>query len=131
MVLPRKITSRNPGDLPVRRPGHDRLIRLGGLAIIAGLMIHIILNFLVKEFPPEDPTPAEFQDYLSRETASWTIVHGFRYLAFFSIVIFASGLFARTGLLRSNRSILISFHNTPDTPSFCISSPVSYLQPKS
>jgi hypothetical protein len=32
-------------------------------------------------------------------------VHGFRYLAFFSIVIFASGLFARTGLLRSNHSI--------------------------
>jgi hypothetical protein len=47
--------------------GQDGLIRLGGLAIIAGLAIHIVLNSVLKEFPPENPTVTELQSYLSNE----------------------------------------------------------------
>ena len=76
--------------------GHAGLIRLGGLAIVLGLTIHIILNMVLKEFPPEDPTVAELQAYLSREAGAWAVVHGFRYLAFTCIVLFAAALFSRT-----------------------------------
>ena len=72
------------------------LIRFGGLAIIIGLVIHVTLNSVLKEFPPEDLTPTELQVYLSNEASTWAIVHGFRYIAFACIVLFAAGLFART-----------------------------------
>lgn len=70
--------------------------RVGGLAIIAGMVIHIVLNAVLKEFPPENPTSPELQEYLAREAGNWGIVHGFRYLAFTCIVLFAAGLFSRT-----------------------------------
>jgi hypothetical protein len=81
--------------------GHAGLIRLGGLAIVLGLTIHIILNMVLKEFPPEDPTVAELKVYLSKEAATWAIVHGFRYVAFACILLFAAGLFARTCCTRA------------------------------
>jgi hypothetical protein len=76
--------------------GHAVLIRLGGLAIIVGLAIHVVLNSVLKEFPPENPTVTELQAYLSNEAGTWAIVHGFRYVAFACIVLFAAGLFSRT-----------------------------------
>jgi hypothetical protein len=76
--------------------GQAGLIRLGGLAIIVGLAIHAILNSILKEFPPEDPTVTELQAYLSNQAGAWAIVHGFRYVAFACIVLFAAGLFSRT-----------------------------------
>lgn len=72
------------------------LIRFGGLSIIAGLVIHVILNIVLKEFPPEDPTVSELQAYLANEAGTWAIVHGFRYVAFACIVLFAAGLYSRT-----------------------------------
>lgn len=81
--------------------GQVGLIRLGGLAIIVGLAIHIILNGVLKEFPPEDPTATELQAYLSNEANTWAIVHGFRYVAFACIVLFAAGLFSRTCCTRT------------------------------
>jgi hypothetical protein len=72
------------------------LIRLGGLAIIVGLAIHVILNAVLKEFPPENPTVTELQAYLTEQASTWAIVHGFRYFAFTCIVLFAAGLFSRT-----------------------------------
>ena len=77
------------------------LIRIGGLAIIVGMAIHIVLNVVLKEFPPEDPTSSELQEYLAREAGTWATIHGFRYLAFTCIVLFAAGLFARTCRTRS------------------------------
>jgi len=50
-----------------------------GLAIIVGFVIHVVLNSLLKEFPPENPTVAQLQAYLSREAGAWGVVHGFRY----------------------------------------------------
>jgi len=81
--------------------GQAGLIRLGGLAIIVGLAIHVILNSVLKEFPPEDPTVTELQAYLSTEAGTWAIVHGFRYIAFTCIVLFAAGLFSRTCCTRT------------------------------
>lgn len=72
------------------------LIRLGGLAILLGLAIHIVLNMVLKQFPPENPSKAELQTYLSEQASTWAIVHGLRYVAFLCITLFASGLFART-----------------------------------
>lgn len=81
--------------------GHAGLIRLGGLAMIAGLGIHIVLNEVLKQFPPENPTSAELQTYLTEQAGNWAIVHGFRFLAFLCIVLFAAGLFAKTCLTRN------------------------------
>ena len=72
------------------------LIRLGGLAIIVGMVIHVVLNVVLKEFPPEGATSSELQEYLAREAGSWATIHGFRYLAFTCIVLFAAALFVRT-----------------------------------
>jgi len=77
-------------------PGQGALIRFGGLAIVVGLAIHVILNMALKQFPPDDPTVAELQAYLARESGTWAIVHGFRYVAFTCIVLFAAALFVRT-----------------------------------
>ena len=76
-------------------PSHGALVRIGGLAIILALAIHIVLNVVLKEFPPEHPTATELQEYLTREAGTWAVVHGFRYLAFACIVLFAAGLFSR------------------------------------
>lgn len=76
------------------------LIRLGGLAILVGLAIHVVLNGVLKEFPPEDPTASELQTYLANEASTWAIVHGFRYIAFTCIVLFAAGLFSRISRTR-------------------------------
>ena len=88
------------GVPPAGPRGHASLIRLGGLAIILGFVIHVLLNSLLKEFPPENPTAAQLQAYLSREAGAWGVVHGFRYLAFTCIVLFAAGLFSRTCCVR-------------------------------
>jgi len=83
---------------------NDILIRLGGLAIIVGLGIHIILNAVLKVFPPDDPTAVELQAYLSIEANTWAIIHGFRYVAFACIVLFAAALFVRTCCIKSEQT---------------------------
>lgn len=83
------------------RRGQGALIRLGGFAIVFALGIHIVLNAVLKKFPPEDPTVTELQEYLAREAGTWAIVHGFRYVAFACIILFAAGLFSRTCCIRS------------------------------
>lgn len=52
------------------RQEHAILIRLGGLAIIVGFAIHVILNSVLKEFPPEDRIASELQVYLSNEAST-------------------------------------------------------------
>lgn len=96
------------GRIPVVRAStttdgvvHAGLIRLGGFTILLGLAIHVVLNTVLKEFPPEDPTASELQAYLSNEASTWAIVHGFRYVAFACIVLFAAGLFSRTCCTRT------------------------------
>ena len=81
------------------------LIRLGGAAIVLGLAIHIVLNMVLKEFPPEDLGPAELREYLSRESSTWTVVHGCRYLAFTCIVLLGAGLYTRTSVGQSAQAI--------------------------
>jgi hypothetical protein len=72
------------------------LIRLGGLTVILGLLIHIILNGAIKKFPPQSPSLIELQAYLSAEANTWAIVHGLKYVALVGLVFFAAGLFTRT-----------------------------------
>jgi hypothetical protein len=73
--------------------------------MVVGLAIHIILNMVLKEFPTVDPTVAELQAYLSKEAATWAIVHGFRYVAFACLLLFSAGLFARTCCTRAGQTI--------------------------
>lgn len=80
---------------------HTGLIRFGGIAMLAGLVIHIVVNEVIKVFPPENPSLAELQTYLSNEAGNWAIVHGLRYVALVCIVLFAAGLFVRTCCTRS------------------------------
>ncbi len=80
---------------------HVGLIRLGGIAMLVGFVIHVVANAVIKVFPPENPSLAELQTYLSNEAGSWAIVHGIRYVAMVCIVLFAAGLFVRTCCTRS------------------------------
>ena len=43
---------------------HTGLIRLGGIAMLAGLVIHVVANMVLKVFPPENPSLDELQTYL-------------------------------------------------------------------
>lgn len=84
-------------------PGnHDRFIRFGGFAMLFAFLIHVVVNAVLKKFPPEDPTQEQLKTYLSEEASTWAIVHGFRYVAFASIALFAAALFMRT--CRSRRA---------------------------
>lgn len=80
---------------------HTGLIRLGGLTMLAGFVIHIVANSVLKVFPPENPSLDELKTYLSNEAGTWAIVHGIRYIAVVCIVLFAAGLFVRTCCIRS------------------------------
>jgi hypothetical protein len=68
---------------------------LGGLAILAGMAMHIVLNAVLKEFPPENPAAGELEAYLSRAADGWAVIHGFRYVAFACVVLFAAAMFLR------------------------------------
>ena len=59
----------------------DRLIRIGGLAVLVALAIHIFVNGFLKKFPPENPSLPELKDYLTVEASTWAIVHGLKYSA--------------------------------------------------
>lgn len=84
------------------KPRHTGFIRLGGLAIVFGLGIHVIANGVLKQFPPEDPSLVELRAYLTEEASTWAVVHGLRHVAFVCIVLFAAALFLRT--CRTNTS---------------------------
>ena len=77
------------------------LIRIGGLAVILALSIHVFVNGVLKEFPPADPSLLELQAYLAAEAGTWAIVHGLKYLALVGLVLFAAGVYARTCPKRS------------------------------
>jgi hypothetical protein len=75
---------------------YGSLIRVGGVAMLAGFAIHIAANFVIKEFPPTDPTLEELRTYLGAQAATWKIVHAMRYAAIACLAVFYAGLFART-----------------------------------
>lgn len=72
------------------------LIRVGGVAVVLALSLHMFLNGVLKKFPPENPSLAELQAYLSAEAGTWAVVHGLKYLALVGLVLFAAGVYART-----------------------------------
>lgn len=78
------------------RKENSSLIRLGGVAVLLALAIHLIVNGVVKQFPPENPSLAELQTYLSAEVGTWAVVHGLKYLALVGLVFFAAAAYART-----------------------------------
>lgn len=80
--------------------GNRQLIRIGGLAVLLALSLHIYLNGFLKEFPPEEPTLAELRDYLATQAGTWAIVHGLKYLALVGLVFFAAAVFTKTCLTR-------------------------------
>lgn len=83
-------------DATVPTKGNDVLIRLGGVAVVLALAVHMFVNGVLKEFPPLDPSPAELKSYLSAEASTWAVVHGLKYLALVGLVLFAAGAHART-----------------------------------
>jgi len=72
------------------------LVRVGGIAVLFGLAIHIIANMFLKEFPPADPSLAELREYLAAEAGTWNVVHGMRYVAIACLAVFLGGVFVRT-----------------------------------
>ncbi len=78
------------------RKKHSVLVRIGGLVILLAIIIHIILNIILKTFPSTDFTLTELQSYLSNESSTWALVHGMRYVAIACIAIFSAGLFEKT-----------------------------------
>jgi hypothetical protein len=76
------------------------LIRIGGLAVVLALSIHLFVNGVLKEFPPEDLSLLELQAYLAAEEGTWAIVHGLKYLALVGLVLFSAGVHARTCRMR-------------------------------
>lgn len=64
--------------------------------MLVGFTIHIVANFFLKELPPIDATLDELRVYLETENSMWQVVHGMRYLAVATLVIFYAALFART-----------------------------------
>lgn len=86
----------SPDQSLPQSPDHGRFIRLGGVAILVGFLIHMLVNGVLKQFPPEDPTLDELRAYLSEEAGTWAAVHGLRYVAFSCIAVFAAALYMRT-----------------------------------
>lgn len=59
---------------------YGALIRIGGGALLVALVVHVVANVFLKEFPRADPTLAELKTYLESEAQTWRVVHGMRYL---------------------------------------------------
>jgi hypothetical protein len=74
----------------------SELIRLGGIAVLLALAIHIWVNGFLKTFPPADPSAAELEAYLAAEAGTWAVVHGLKYVALVGLVLFSAGVYART-----------------------------------
>lgn len=89
----------------VDRDKETGVIRLGGLAVLLAITIHIIVNWVIKTMPPADLTAAELQSYFDEQADSWAIVHGLRYVAFTCIALFSAGLFVKTSYRGESRSI--------------------------
>jgi hypothetical protein len=89
----------------VDRDKETGIIRLGGLAVLLAITIHIIVNWVIKTMPPADLTAAELQSYFDEQADSWAIVHGLRYVAFTCIALFSAGLFVKTSYRGESRSI--------------------------
>ncbi len=87
--------------------GGGRFIRLGGLAVLLAVLIHILVNGFLKQFPPENPSPTELEAYLSAEVGTWAIVHGLRYPALVGLVLFAAAAYIRT--CRSNAASVVGW----------------------
>jgi len=84
----------------VDRDKENGIIRLGGLAVLLALAIHILVNWVIKTMPPADLTAAELRSYFDEQADNWAIVHGLRYVAFTCIALFSAGLFVKTSYHR-------------------------------
>ena len=82
-----------------------KFIRLGGFAVLFGLVIHIIANMVLKTLPSDAFTPKELSQYLSDEASTWEVVNGIRYMAIVCMVIFGSALFIKTKMKRNINSM--------------------------
>jgi hypothetical protein len=72
------------------------LIRLGGLAGLVAIAVHMVVNTVLKSFPAENLTLDQLQAYFQQEANTWAIVHGLRYFAIAGIVFMVVGLYLRT-----------------------------------
>lgn len=73
------------------------LIRIGGLAGLSAIVVHMIVNMFLKTFPSESFTAPELEMYFRQEAGTWEVVHGLRYLAMAGIVFMVTGLYLKTG----------------------------------
>lgn len=55
------------------------LIRLGGVAILVAFVIHIVVNMVIKRFPPESPTMGGFSmaAWITATLPKWLAALGF------------------------------------------------------
>lgn len=82
---------------------HDRslLIRLGGMAGLVTIAVHMVVNMALKSFPDPKLTKDQLQAYFQDEASTWAVVHGLRYFAIVGIVFMVVGLYLRTNRLRA------------------------------
>jgi len=62
--LPMKEVSMQNTSLNCDNVHEGHLVRIGGLAVVLGLTIHIVVNVVLKEFPVENLTLPELRAYL-------------------------------------------------------------------
>ena len=82
---------------------HDRsigIVRVGGVAVLFGLAIHIVTNMFLKEYPTPGLAGADLEAYLASEADMWALIHGAKTLAFPCLAVFYAGMFARTSVGR-------------------------------
>lgn len=80
---------------------HSLLIRLGGMAGLVTIAVHMVVNMALKSFPDPKLTPDQLQAYFQDESSTWAVVHGLRYFAIVGIVFMVVGLYLRTSRLRA------------------------------
>lgn len=81
---------------------HSMLIRLGGIAGLVTIAVHLAVNMVLKSFPDENLTADQLRAYFHEEASTWAIVHGLRYLAIAGIVFMVVGLYLRTNRHRAS-----------------------------
>lgn len=85
---------------PDNRRNGSAFLRMGGVAVLLGIAIHIVVNLFVKRFPDPTASATELNSYFTAEAGSWAFVHGSRYVAFTCLVVFSAALYMR--ILRSD-----------------------------
>lgn len=83
-------------DSPTTTNDRSQLVKLGGVAGLVTIAVHMVVNMVLKSFPADNLTADQLMAYFQKEASTWAIVHGLRYFAIAGIVFMVVGLYLRT-----------------------------------